>query len=62
MGKMFAIHVAAFRDSLYFDMQHDHVLKQFNFDPTQGSDPGFRSEITFDMLYLLYLCVDAKFQ
>ena len=26
-------HVAAFRDSFQFDMQHDHVLKKLNFDP-----------------------------
>ena len=25
---------AAFRDSLYFDMQHDNVLKKLNFDMT----------------------------
>ena len=25
-------HVAAFRDSISLDMQHDHVLKKLNFD------------------------------
>ena len=25
-------HVAAFRDSINLDMQHDHVLKKLNFD------------------------------
>ena len=25
-------HVAAFRDSIKLDMQHDHVLKKLNFD------------------------------
>ena len=25
-------HVAFFLDSLYFDMQHDHVLRKLNFD------------------------------
>ena len=25
-------HVAAFRDSILLDMQHDHVLKKLNFD------------------------------
>ena len=26
-------HVAAFCGSIYFNMQHDHVLKKLNFDP-----------------------------
>ena len=25
-------HVAIFHDFIYFDMQHDHVLKKLNFD------------------------------
>ena len=38
-------HVAAFRDSLKFDMHHDDVLKMWNFDlltPTPGSGGGCR--------------------
>ena len=33
-------HVTTFRDSIYFDMHHDHVLKKLNFDlfiPSPGS-------------------------
>ena len=43
MGGLQAIicyHVAVFRDFLEFDMQHDHVLKKFNFGlltPSPGS-------------------------
>ena len=34
-------HVATIRDSILFDMQHDHVLKKLNSDllnPSPGSD------------------------
>ena len=31
-GQSICYHVAAFRDSLIFDMQHNHVLKKLNFD------------------------------
>ena len=30
--KNICYHVAAFRDSILFDIQHDHVLKKLNFD------------------------------
>ena len=53
-------------------MQHDHILKKFNFglglDPLvhpTDSDPGLQTEIPFDMFhnsYLLLLCLHAKFQ
>ena len=43
-------------------MQHDHILKKFNFDlgPTPqvhptGSDPGLQTEILFDMFHI-YCC------
>ena len=46
-------------------MQHDHVLKKFNFtfDPppksTQGSDTGLRSKVRFDMflIYCTSVCI-----
>ena len=31
-GQNIFYHAAAFGDSLYYDMQNDHVLKKFNFD------------------------------
>ena len=53
-------------------MQHDHILKKFNFGlgPTllvhpRGSESGLQTKIPFDMgffLYLLLLCLHAKFQ
>ena len=30
-GKNICYHVTAFRDSLYFDMQHDHAVKKVKF-------------------------------
>ena len=43
-------------------MQHDHILKKFNFDhgPTPyvhptDSDPGLQTEIPFDMFHI-YCC------
>ena len=47
------------RRQLKFDMQHDHILKKFNFDlgPTPlvhptGSDPGLQTEIPFDVFHI----------
>ena len=42
-GQGIFYHVAAFRDSLKFEIQHDHVLKKLNFDlltPRVSEDKG----------------------
>ena len=42
-GQNICYHVAAFHDSIEFDMEHDHVLKKLNYDyltPTPGSVVG----------------------
>ena len=58
MGKIFATWLLHC-DSLLFDMQHDHVLKNLNFDlltpppPTpRGLDTGLQSKLTFDKFHI----------